>query len=94
MRKRYTQDPADVLDYAIDWGEEWLDAGEKVTSSTWTVSPSDLTMSLSSIVNNDTTTVVWLSGGVADRSYTVTNRITTSDSRTVERSISVVIRNL
>ncbi|PZT99504.1 MAG: hypothetical protein DI630_16945 [Gordonia sp. (in: high G+C Gram-positive bacteria)] len=93
MPKRYTQDPADVLDYANDWSE-WLDAGETIASSTWSVSPSGLATSLQSIVNNDTTSVVWLSGGTVDRSYTVTNRITTTDSRTVERSITVVIRDL
>ncbi|MCK0517856.1 hypothetical protein [Williamsia sp. DF01-3] len=101
MPKRYTQDPADVLDYANDWGSEnvpaderWLDEGETIASSTWSVSPPGLTTSLPSVVNNDTTSVVWLSGGTVDRSYTVTNRITTTDSRTVERSITVVIRDL
>ena len=94
MRKRYTQDPADNLDYAIDWGGEWLDTGETVATSTWVATPPGLTTSLTSIVNNNTTTVVWLSGGTANSIYTVTNRITTTDGRTAERSIIVTIRNL
>lgn len=93
MPKRYIQDPADVLDYALDWSD-WLDDGETIASSTWAVTPAGLTTSLTSIVNNGTAAVVWLSGGVADRMYTVTNHITTTDSRTVERSIAVTIRNL
>lgn len=93
MRKRYTQDPADVLDYALDW-TDWLDDGETISTSSWAVTPSGLTTSLASIVNNNTTAVVWLSGGTVGNSYTVTNHITTTDSRTVERSITVAIRNL
>lgn len=99
-RKRYTQDPSDVLDYAIDWGsgnvradERWLDAGETIFSSTWAVSPPDLTTSLPAVVNHGTTTVIWLSGGTAGRPYTVTNRITTTAGRTVERSFTLVIKN-
>jgi hypothetical protein len=92
-RKSYTQDPADSLDYSIDW-VDWLDEGETVYSSTWAVSPAGLNTALPSIVNNGTCTVVWLSGGTADRSYTVTNHITTTAGRTVERSITLVIRNL
>ena len=101
MRKRYTQDPSDNLDYSNDWGSEnqraddrWLDAGETIFSSTWAVSPSGLNTSLPSVVNNGTTSVIWLSGGVANRIYTVTNRITTTDGRIAERSFTLTVKNL
>lgn len=38
----------------------------------------------------DTVATVWLSGGTAGTDYTVTNRITTSDGRTLDKSITIV----
>lgn len=93
LRKRYTKDPADVLDYPNNWSD-WLDDGETIYSSTWAVSPSGLSMSMPSIVNNGTYAVVWLAGGVANNIYIVTNRITTTDGRIAERSFNLAIRNL
>ncbi|GAA2071721.1 phage fiber-tail adaptor protein [Williamsia deligens] len=94
---RYEKDPGDVLDYPMDWTRFLKDdAGQldTITLSAWSVTggPS-LTTSLSSILN-PTTTVVWLSGGIAGTTYTVTNRIVTAGGRTAERSITIVVRDL
>jgi hypothetical protein len=66
----FTRDPNAVLDYAVDWSR-WL-AGDEIATSDWTV-PAPLTK----VTDTKTTTktTVWLSGGVAGESYTVTNRI-------------------
>ncbi len=77
----FTKDPNAVLDYSVDWSR-WLD-GDTIATSVWTV-PAGLTKV--SDTNTTTKTTAWLSGGAADQSYTVTNRITTTGGRTEDRS--------
>ena len=76
-------DPGDELDYALDW-TLWLSAGEIITSSEWIV-PNNLTASNDSF--STTKTIVWLTGGVQPEVLVVKNRITTSDGRTVIKSV-------
>jgi hypothetical protein len=76
-----------VLDYGIDWSE-WLTTGETLTVSTWTV-PSGITKD--SDQRADTSTKIWLSGGTAGESYTIANKIETSDNRTDERSFEIMV---
>ena len=88
------KDPSAVLDYALDWyrgGNGWLAAGDSITTSTWTVSDSALVIDSDSITDGHTT-VVWLSGGVVDTNYTVTNQVTTAAGRTDERSFTVKVK--
>lgn len=33
------KDPDAVLDYSVDWGAEYLDADDLLSTSDWTVSP-------------------------------------------------------
>lgn len=82
----FTKDPNAVLDYSVDW-TKWLD-GDTIATSAWTV-PAGLTKV--SDANTTTKTTAWLSGGTADQSYTVTNRITTSGGRTEDRSFIVKV---
>jgi hypothetical protein len=42
--------------------------------------------------NTATVALVWLSGGAAGQSYVITNRITTAQNRTDDRSIQIVVR--
>ena len=77
----FTKDPNAVLDYSVDWAK-WL-AGDEIATSDWTV-PVGLTKV--SDTKTTTKTTAWLSGGAADQSYTVTNRITTTGGRTEDRS--------
>ncbi|MCC6389152.1 MAG: hypothetical protein IT167_01020 [Bryobacterales bacterium] len=82
----FTKDPNAVLDYSVDW-TRWLD-GDAIATSEWTV-PAGLTK-----VNDTHTTkaaTVWLSGGTVSQTYTVTNRITSTGSRTDDRSFDVKI---
>ncbi|MCC6362215.1 MAG: hypothetical protein IT165_01755 [Bryobacterales bacterium] len=82
----FTKDPNAVLDYSIDW-TRWLD-GDTIATSEWIV-PSGLTKVTDSRTTK--TATVWLSGGVASQSYTLTNRITTTGGRTEDRSFIVKV---
>jgi hypothetical protein len=82
----FTKDPNAVLDYTIDW-TRWL-AGDQIAASEWLV-PTGITKVADSKTASSAT--VWLSGGTAGQSYTVTNRITTTGGRTEDRSFIVKV---
>jgi hypothetical protein len=81
----YLKDPEGVLDFAWDWSK-WLLAGETIQASDVIV-PSGITLDSKS--NTTTTATAWLKGGTAGTSYVVTNRITTNQGRTDDRSITI-----
>jgi hypothetical protein len=80
----FTKDPNAVLDYTLDWAR-WL-AGDQIATSEWLV-----LAGLTKVADTKTASsaTVWLSGGTAGQSYTVTNRITTSGGRTEDRSFTI-----
>ena len=84
------KDPQAILDYSLDWRREWLDADDAITASSWSVDPVD-GLVISDQPFTDDTTTVWLSGGMAGSSYTVTNHITTSGGRQDDRSLLVEV---
>ncbi|MEQ1887569.1 MAG: hypothetical protein ABL951_00135 [Alphaproteobacteria bacterium] len=83
----YVKDPGAVLDYSIDWGGGYLQGGETLSSSIWTIFPGDMTQSAAG--NTASVATVTVTGGVAGQIYQMSNRITTSQGRTDERSITV-----
>jgi hypothetical protein len=85
----FTKDPDAVLDYSVDWSK-WL-AGDQITTSIWSVD--DPAIEVADDSNTSTRATVWLSGGVASESYTVTNRITTSGGRTDDRSFVIQVQD-
>lgn len=85
----FIKDPDAVLDYSVDWSK-WL-AGDQIETSTWSVS--DPAIEASGDSNTTTRTTVWLAGGVAGQSYTVTNRITTTGGRTDDRSLVLQVQD-
>lgn len=84
---RVSKTPSAVLDFGIDWSY-WLQTGEVISTSIWTVA-SGLTKDSSSAT--DTTTTLWLSDGTLNGRYNCINRITTNRGRTDERMIEVRI---
>lgn len=84
-----THDPAESLDYTIDWSEV-LAVGESVSVATWSVA-TGLTKGAESIVSPYST--VWLSGGTAGTRYLVDCQITTSASRIFNRSFEVRVEH-
>ena len=87
--KTYPKDPDAKLDFGFDWSE-WLDRGETINTSDWSV-PEGITEVSDS--KTDTVTTVWLSGGVEGQEYTITNSIITTGSREDDRSFKVKIIN-
>ena len=85
----FTKDPDAVLDYSIEWSK-WL-AGDQIQTSTRTAGDPDL--QAANETNTATRTTVWLSGGTAGQSYTVTNHITTVGGCTDERSFTIQVEN-
>jgi len=92
MSEQFLKDPDATLDYVIDWSAGYLMAGEQITASSWFILPQgaagDLAIDnippeLSGVVT------VFVSGGVAGRIYQLTNRISTDQGRTDERSLSI-----
>lgn len=59
MTTTFQKDPAATLDYSVDW-TEFLETGEAISASTWTV-PDGITQVTTSFT--DTKGIIWLSGG-------------------------------
>lgn len=86
-----------MLDYGMDWSD-WLqteaerlagtDSADTISTSTWTV-PTGITKDSDS--KGDRSTLIWLSGGTAGATYTLTNKIVTTGGRTCERSIEIIV---
>jgi hypothetical protein len=101
---RYLKDAQAELDYKFDWApltngssdeSDWLSPGETIASYIITnesVSPEELVVYKSSKTDTNTSVTVWLSGGIAGKSYQVACRITTNNSpaRTDERTITII----
>ena len=84
------KDPDSVLDYAVDWGSEYLDVDEIVTQSSWLVEPledSGLTV-LASAFDSKIATVT-ASGGVAGHIYQLTNHVGLASGLTDSRSVTL-----
>ncbi len=84
MPTLFVKDPDSVLDYVVDWSD-WL-GEDTISSSDWTV-PTGLTEDSAS--ETTTTATIWLSGGVAGVTYTVTNHIVTAAGREEDQSITI-----
>ena len=87
----YVKDPGAVLDYSINWAAGYLQSGETLASSVWTVFPGDMTQNSAGSAAGVASITV--SGGAPGQIYQLTNRITTSQERTDERSITVRVEH-
>lgn len=85
------KDPDEELDYTIDWTRR-LVTGDTISTSTWIIDgpDSDLTQTFDSI--STVYTIVWLSGGTVGYRYTCTNRVVTSQGRTMDQSVTLRIK--
>jgi hypothetical protein len=85
----FEKDPSAKKDYMLDWSA-WL-GSDTITTSTWTVLPTGITKDSDS--KTATTTTVWLSGGVIDAEYRITNLIETVGGRKESRGFTVLMRS-
>lgn len=84
------KDPSASLDYAIDWGRQYLD-GDTLSESNWVVTPLEeggLTLEGSSF--DERVSSVKLAGGRPGHVYRASNHVVTTSGR--EDSRSVVLR--
>lgn len=92
----FVKDPAAVLEYRFDWTVGgWLAAGEVITSSEIITDPGTVDapgITVDSDTNDATSATVWLSGGTEWERYEVTNRISTSQGRTDDRTIRIHVQ--
>jgi hypothetical protein len=84
----YTQQPADVLDYDVDFSE-FFPVDDVVTAGVVTVTPPGLDLSYAIQGNR---IKVWCSTGVDGTTYKVTVKATTSDSRVKEVEFKLKIK--
>lgn len=87
MPDSFLKDPDEVESYVRDWTAD-LD-GDTIATSTWVV-PSGITKDSDS--NTTTTATIWLSGGTLDEDYALVNRITTAGGRTLDKTLTFLIR--
>tara|TARA_R100000664_G_scaffold31307_1_gene44794 strand:+ start:63 stop:371 length:309 start_codon:yes stop_codon:yes gene_type:complete len=84
-----TKSSAAILDYAFNWSSV-IASAESISSSSWTVSSSDLTVVSDS--TSGTTTAAFISGGKNGYFYELKNTITTDQSRTFVRIFTLGVQ--
>ena len=77
-----------VLNIGLDWAD-WLET-DTITLSEWTA---DAELTLSRKQNTTTTTSCYVSGGILNKTYQITNKITTLDGKVDTRYVTIVIDN-
>lgn len=81
------KDPEALLDYAVDWGAEYL-AGDALAESSWSVSPDEPGAAAIAGSSFDLLiATVQVGGGEPGKIYRVTNHVTTASGREDSRSI-------
>jgi hypothetical protein len=84
----YLKDPQSRVDYRIDWGG-YLD-GQVVAASAWTVTPTETGgLGVDGSTFDLERTSATLTGGLPGHVYSATNRVTLSDGRSDQRSITL-----
>jgi len=88
-----TKDPEAILTYSLDWSD-WLNNGETISSSTFTVeniSGDSDPLSKVSQSSSDTVATVKVSGGTSGNIYKVYDQITTSGGLTERRYFRIKV---
>jgi len=82
------KDPEAVLDYAIDWGAEYLGEGDLLAASLWWVEPDEPDgVAIAGDDFSPAVSTVKAAGGVPGRIYRLNNRVVTQNGRIDDRSI-------
>lgn len=81
------KDPAAMLDYAIDWGADYLEE-DSLAQSDWSVVPAEPGgVAVSGSVFDAKFTTATVSGGLAGRVYQLINHVMTQQGRQDSRSV-------
>lgn len=96
--QKMSKDPDAVKDYGFDWSP-WL-AGDQIVTSDWSIAAAEPYQSagdssylhIDRVLQDATTTTVWLSKGSDGITYSVRNRVTTAAGRTEDQTLKIKIR--
>jgi hypothetical protein len=81
------KDPDAVLDYAIDWGAEYL-GEDLLADSHWSVTPDEIDgVSITGSDFDGSTSTVKAAGGVPGRIYKLVNHVALASGRVDNRSV-------
>jgi hypothetical protein len=83
----FTKTPGEDIDYAFDWSQ--VIASDPIVTSAWSVSPGDA--HIGSATATSTITNLFVSGGIAELVYVVTNTIVTASGLELEASFKLVV---
>lgn len=86
----YTKQPADVLDYDVDYSE-FLAGIDTLANKTVVATPAGINVDQSFIVGGRIK--VWLSGGTNGVTYKITVTATTSDGRVKQDEFKVKVKD-
>ena len=84
------KDPADVLDYDIDYGD-WIASGDTITTVTTSVSPAG-ELAVDSVQISSPEVKIWVSGGEAGSTYTITVTASTTAGRVKEETFRIRVK--
>ncbi len=84
--KVFEKDPDDILDYTRK-ASKFL-GSDTISTSTWVL---DSGITKDSDTNDTNSATIWLSGGTAGSTYTVTNRIVSSGGRSKDLSFKIKV---
>ena len=77
----FEKQPADVLDYDIDYAT-WLPDNDAIAEAVATVTPvGGMEVDLTLVIQDNTRVKIWVSGGVSGTTYKVEITVTTDDGR-------------
>ena len=83
----HLKDPGAVLDYAVDWGAEYLD-GDVLVASEFALSPVEENGAVITGASFDATLArVTVGGGIAGHQYRLVNHVLLQSGREDERTI-------
>jgi hypothetical protein len=84
-----TKTPEEVKDFSLDWSKDL--GADTITTSAWTISPGDPTVTQSSIAAGNMQTVAWIAGGTIGLTYDVTNTINTAGGRELTKTFRLYV---
>ena len=87
MENQFTKDPDSIMDYSVDWSL-WITSSDSLVNSVW-LAETGISVVSSSIDAGTHVTTVRLSGGTVNGLYKVTNRITTANGLTTDRTLFI-----
>lgn len=91
--KTFIKDPDSVLSYTLNWKGSspgpWLSTGDTISTSAWTLSSTGISGATGS--STTTTATINVSGGTDGEDYDFTNRITTANGLTTDRTIRIKV---